>query len=71
MSIYNGDVNGDYCYINSSTGSIIRNHNSIDYAKKREEISIKTYLRENNGFPDGVDIDYMLPVSKPIQYVSI
>ena len=34
MSVDNGDVNGDYYYMNSSTGSVIRNHNSIDYAKK-------------------------------------
>ena len=27
MSVDNGDVNGDYYYINSSTGSVINDHN--------------------------------------------
>ena len=42
--------------------------NSIDYTKKRDEISTKIYLRGNNGFPDGVGIDVMLPESVPNQY---
>ena len=54
MSVENGDVNVDYFYINSSTVYVINNHNYIDYTKKRDEISTKTYLRENNGLPDGV-----------------
>ena len=31
MSVDNVDVNGDYCYMNSSTVFVIRNHNSVDY----------------------------------------
>ena len=27
ISVDNDDLNGDYCYINSSTGSVINNHN--------------------------------------------
>ena len=38
MSVENGDVNGYYLHMNSYTGSIINNHNSIDYAKKRDGI---------------------------------
>ena len=34
MSVDNGDVNGDYFYMNSSTGSVIKNHNSIDCTNK-------------------------------------
>ena len=30
-NVENGCVNGDYCYMNSSTGSVINNHNSIDF----------------------------------------
>ena len=71
MSVYNGDVNGDYCYMNSSTGYDIRNHNFIDYTNKRDEISTNTYLRKNYGLTDGVEIDDMLPVSAPNQYVDM
>ena len=38
ISVYNCDVNGAYCYMNSSTGYDINNHNSIDYTKKIDEI---------------------------------
>ena len=34
MSVDNGDVNGCYFYINSSTGSDINNNSSIDYTNK-------------------------------------
>ena len=37
MSVENGDVNGDYCYINSSTGCVIKNHNIIHYTNKIDE----------------------------------
>ena len=46
MSVENGDINGDYCYMNSYTGSVINNQNSIDYTNKRDEISTNKYLRE-------------------------
>ena len=59
ISVDNGDVNGDFFYMNSSTGYVINNHDYIDYTKKRYEIYAKTYLRENNRLPDGVDIYYM------------
>ena len=36
MSVENNDVNSDYFYINSSTGYVINNYNSIDYTKKIE-----------------------------------
>ena len=35
MSVDNGYVNGNYFYINSSTGYIIKNHNYIDYTQIR------------------------------------
>ena len=44
MSVDNGDVNGDCYYMNSSTGSESKNHNTIDRANKRDEISINIYL---------------------------
>ena len=49
MSVGNGDVNGDYFYMNNSTVSVINNHNSVDYTHKRDEISSNIYLRGNNG----------------------
>ena len=57
--------------MNISTRSEINNHNSIDYTKKRYEISTNIYLRENNGLSDGVDIDYMLPASTLNQYFNM
>ena len=39
MSVDNGDVNGNYCYMNSSTGSESKNPNSKVSVKKRDEIS--------------------------------
>ena len=36
MSVYKSDINGDYFYMNSSTGSDINNHNYIDYTNKRD-----------------------------------
>ena len=61
MSVYNGYFNGNYCNINSSTGSVIKNHNLIGYTNKRDAFSTNRYLRENNGLPDYVDIDDMSP----------
>ena len=43
MSVDTGYVNGDYFYMNSSTRSIIRNQNSIDYKNDRYEISTNKY----------------------------
>ena len=45
MSVDHSDVNGDYCYMNSSTVFVIRNHNSVDYINRRDEISNNRYLR--------------------------
>ena len=42
----NGDANIHYCYMNNSTGSESKNHNSIDCTKKRDEISTNRYLIE-------------------------
>ena len=39
--------------------------------QKRDEISENRYLRKNNGSPDGVDSDDMLPESARNQYWSI
>ena len=36
ISVDNGDVNYDCCYMNSSTGYVINNHNIIDYKNKRD-----------------------------------
>ena len=44
MSVYNGDVNGEYYYINCSAGSVIKNHNSVDYTKKIDETSTNRCL---------------------------
>ena len=71
MRVYNGDVNGDYCYINSPTRPESKNHNSIDYAKKKDESSTNRYLMEKNGLPYGVGIDDMLPASALNQYVNM
>ena len=46
MSVENDDVNGDYCYMISFFGSVINNHNSIDYTNKIYEISTNRYLKE-------------------------
>ena len=35
MSVENGDINGDYFYMNGSTGSESKNHDSIDYKNKK------------------------------------
>ena len=71
ISFDNGDINGDYLYINSSTGSVIRNNNSIEYKNKIDEISTRKDLMGNNGLTDGVDIDNMLPECAPNQYVNM
>ena len=54
--------------MNSSTGSESKNHNSMDYTKKIEDISTNRYLIENNVLPDDVGIDIMLPASTLNQY---
>ena len=51
--------------------TVINNHNSVDYTKKRDEISTNIYLRGNNGLLHGVYIDDMLPESSPNQYFSM
>ena len=61
MGVENGDVNGGYCYINSSTGSESNNHNSIYSTKIRDKTSPNISEMENNRLPDGVGIDIMLP----------
>ena len=71
MSFDNGGINGDYFYMNSSTGSESNHDNLIDYTKKIDEISTNGCLRENNGLPDGVGIDDMLPASALNQYVNM
>ena len=43
MNVDNDDVNGDYCHINGSTGSIINNHNLI-YLKKKRDKFLQTYI---------------------------
>ena len=63
MSVDNGDVNGDYCNMNSSTCSESNNHNSVSYKKKRDEISTNRYLGENHGLLYSVVIDDLLPAS--------
>ena len=70
MSVEKGDVNGDYCYMNSSTGYESKNHNDIDDTKIIHEICTNRCLMELNGLPDGVGIDYMLPASALIKYVE-
>ena len=67
----NGYVTGDYCYMNSYTGSESKNQNYIDYANKIYEISTNRYLNENYGLPDSVDIDDMLPSSALNQFINM
>ena len=49
ISVENGDVNGYYYYINTSTGYESNNHSYIDYTKKRDKIYINKYI-----------VDYMM-----------
>ena len=63
--------NGDYFYMNSSAGSVIKNHNSVDYISKRGEMSTSIYWWENNSFPDCVDIDDILPASTTNKCVNV
>ena len=44
ISVENGDVVGDYCYMNSSNWSESKNHNSIDYILKKEMKFLTTYI---------------------------
>ena len=71
ISVDNGDINGDSSYINGSTGSESNNPNSVDYTKKRDEISTNRYLMENNGLQDYVGIDVILPAPALNQYYNI
>ena len=43
ISVENGDANGDYCYMNSSTIYVTKNQNSIDYTKKNMKFT-PTYI---------------------------
>ena len=70
MRVDNGDVNGDYCYMNIYTGYESKNSNSIDYTNKRDKISTQKIFKGNNGLPDGVVIYDMLPASALNQYVK-
>ena len=36
ICVDNGDINGDYCYMNISTGSFINNNTSVDNTNKRD-----------------------------------
>ena len=68
VSVESDYVNGDYCYNNSHTELLSKNQNSIDYRKKRDEISTNRYVRENNELLGRVEIDVMLPTSTLNQY---
>ena len=57
--------------MNSCNVYVIKNHNIIDYTKKRDEFSTNRHLRENNGFPDGVEIGDMSPEYALNQYVNM
>ena len=70
-SVDNGDFNGDYCYTNGSTVSVINNHNLVDYKNKIDAIYTNRYLRENKILPDGVDIDDMSLAYSLNQYVNM
>ena len=67
----NGGFNSDYCYMKSYTRSESKNQDSIEYTKKRDEISTNICLLENNRLPDGIGIDYMLPAYALYQYVNM
>ena len=71
ISVDNGDVNGDHCYMNSSTLSKSNNQDSIHYINKRDVNSTNMNLMENNGLPDGVGIGDILPESILKQYVDM
>ena len=71
MSVDNGDVNGEYFYMNSSTGSEFKNHSYIEYTKKIDEMYTNKCIMKNNGLTDGVGIDDMLPTSILNQCVNM
>ena len=71
IGVDNGDVNGGHYYMNSYTGYESKNQNLIDYTKKIDEFSTNIYWRENNGLPDGVDIDDMPPLFVLNQYTNM
>ena len=69
--VENGDVNCGHCYMNSYTGSESKNHNSIHYKNKRDEIYPNIYEMKSTGLQDSVVIDVMLPVYILNQYASM
>ena len=71
ISVDNGDINCEYCCINSYTVSVINNHNLVYYTSKRDQFSTNKYLRENNVLLNGVDIDDMSPESTLNQYFNM
>ena len=56
--------------MNSSIVSVINNHNSIEYIKKRDENFTNRYLRENYGLPESADVDDMSPACALNQYFN-
>ena len=70
ISVDNGDVNGDHCYMNSSTLSKSKNQDSINYTNKRDVNSTNMKLLENNGLPNVVGIGDILPESTLKPYVD-
>ena len=70
MGVENGDINGGYCYMNSSTESEENNHNSVDSTNKRDEISTNRSVMENNGLTDSVGIGFMFPAYTLNQYAN-
>ena len=71
MGVENGDVNGGHCYMNSSTGCESKNHNSIYYTNKRDEIAPNISEIENTVLQDCFRIDVMLPESTLHQYANM
>ena len=71
IGVENGYVDGDHCYMNSTTVSEAKNQNSVDYTQKRDDIARNISKMENTGLQDDDDIDVMLPSSTLHQYSNM
>ena len=71
ITVDNVDVNGYYCYINSTNGSESKNHSSVDYTYDIVETSTIRYVMENDGLPYCVGVGSLLPASTLNQYSNI
>ena len=69
--VYNGDINGVYCYMNTSTRYESNDHNFIYYTNRRDKHSTNIYVKGNNGLLDGVAIHIILSAPTLKTYFNI